>query len=90
MKHAFQLCFSVDPDSRFYSEIPEIIFIQPNTMMKALLEIVEEFAKSKGVESICQLIKDSDDNGVDSSSESDDDASMSSSDTPPPFIAMTM
>ena len=23
-KHAFQLCFSVDPDSRFYSEIPEI------------------------------------------------------------------
>ena len=57
-------------------------------MMKGLLENAGEFAKSKGIESICQLIKDSDDIGGNSSSESEHDTSVSSDDTPPRFIAM--
>ena len=92
-KHAFQLCFSVDPDSRFNSDIPEIFFIRPNIMMKALLEDAGEFAKSKGVESICQHIKTRDDTGQDSDSDSEyyDYASVSSGDTlPPPNIVMTL
>ena len=83
-KHAFQYCLSIDSNTRFYKEIPNIFFIRPTNRMKKPLENAAALALNLGTKSVCNIIKKRDDIGDDSDSESHSDASRSSDDTRPP------